>query len=91
MNRPVSPGVVALVLLLLAGVWIAVAPFVLSIQPLGAHWRNSTINDVAVGGALIGVSLLGIVLHVACGLRDLVSAAIEAGPGDTQPEPGPSE
>ncbi len=91
MIRPISPGVFALVLLLLAGAWIAVAPFVLSIQPLGAHWLNSTINDVGVGGVLIGVSLLGIVLHVAFGLRDLVSTATEAGPGDTQPEASSSE
>ncbi len=91
MIRPVSPGVFALVLLLLAGVWVAVAPFVLSIQTLGAGWLNSTINDVAVGSVLIGASLLGIVLHVAFGLRDLVSAATEADPGDLRPEPSPTD
>ncbi len=91
MNRPVSPGVFALVLLLLAGAWIGVAPFFLSIQPLGAHWLNSTINDVAVGGFLITVSLLGIVLHVAFGLRDLVSAATQPDPGEARPEAGASE
>lgn len=91
MSRPVSPGVIALVLLLSAGVWITVAPFVLSIQPLGGSWLNSTINDVAVGGILIGVSLLGIVLHFAFGLRDLVSAVTEAGVDDGRPEMSPSE
>lgn len=91
MTRAFSPGVFALVLLLFAGVWIVLAPFVLSIQPPGAHWLNSTISDVAVGGILIGVSLLGIVIHAALGLRDLVTAATVTEVETTGPEPCTSE
>ncbi len=91
MSRSISLGIVALVLLMLAGVWIAIAPFVLSIQPAGAHWLHSTIDDVATGGVLIVVSLVGIVLHAALGMRDLVSAAIEAGVTDAEVDLSPSE
>lgn len=91
MSRSMSLGIIALVLLLLAGVWITIAPFALSIQPAGAHWLHSTIDDVATGGVLIVVSLIGIVLHAALGTRDLVSAAIEAGVTDTEQELSPAE
>ena len=49
MSRPVSPGIIALILLAGAGAWLVAAPFVLSIQPVGGHWLHSTVDDVATG------------------------------------------
>ena len=54
---------------------VRVSPFVLKAQAVGAAWSAGTINDVAVGGVLIGVSLLGAGATLAFGLRDLVRTA----------------
>ncbi|MEV4104571.1 hypothetical protein AB0J42_30370 [Nonomuraea sp. NPDC049649] len=64
-------GVIALVLLLLAGVWLVAAPFVLGYQPWGAEFTAATVNDLWVGGVLVGVSFLGLVSYAADLLREL--------------------
>ena len=77
MNRAISPGIYALLLTFVAGLWIVISPFVLEHQPAGAGWTRETVNNVAAGALLIGVSLLGVFLYLALALRDAVRAANE--------------
>src|SRR5437763_761846 len=64
-NRAISPGIYALLLTFVAGLWIIISPFVLEHQPAGAGWTRETVNNVAAGALLIGVSLLGVFLYLA--------------------------
>ena len=73
MSRLISPGIYVLALLFIAGIWLAASPFVMQTQPAGIAWSPSTINNVGAGGALIVVSLGGVLLHLGLALRDLVS------------------
>ncbi len=75
MRRLVPPGSLVLFLLLLAGIWLTMSPFVMETQPSGQHWIASTINNVTVGSVLIVVSLLGILAYMALALRDLLREA----------------
>jgi hypothetical protein len=75
MNRLPAPGVITLVLTFIVGLWLVISPFVMKAQAVGAAWSPGTINDVAVGGVLIGVSLLGTGATLALGVCDLVRAA----------------
>lgn len=72
MNRAVSPGVLALLLTFLGGIWLVVSPFALQHQPAGAAWTRETINNVAAGGLLTVVSLLGIAVYLALTLAEVV-------------------
>jgi hypothetical protein len=45
-------------------------------QPAGADWVTSTITNVVTGIALIAVSLAGILLVLALGIRELIDAAM---------------
>lgn len=75
MNRPVSPGVFALLLTFLGGIWLVISPFALQHQPAGAAWTRETINNVAVGGFLTVASLLGIAVYLALTLAEAVRLA----------------
>lgn len=83
-QRIITPGVYGLVLLFLLGVWLVVAPFATQTQPVVGPWELATINDVAVGGVLILVSLLGGLINVALALR----MAILAQENQEEPENG---
>lgn len=65
-------GVTALALLFLAGLWLVAAPFVVGYQPRDAALTPATVNDLWVGGALAGVSFLGLIGYAAALLRELV-------------------
>jgi uncharacterized Tic20 family protein len=78
MSRLIPPGMFILVLTLCAGVWLVVSPFALQSQPVGGAWIASTVNNVATGGVLFAVSLIGILAILALSLRDLVHAAAAA-------------
>src|SRR5690606_9782878 len=65
-------GVTALAPLLLAGLWLVAAPFVVGYQPRDAALTPATVNDLWVGGALAGVSFLGLIGYAAALLRELV-------------------
>jgi hypothetical protein len=71
-TRLISPGIYALAVLFLIGIWLVIAPFALSTQPAGANWQVATIDDIAAGGGLIVVSLLGILVSVALSLSAAV-------------------
>ena len=75
MSRLLSPGVVALLLMMVAGAWMVIAPFAIGFQPTGGAWMTATKNDVAVGGLLLVVALLGTLAYVMFGLKGLVRAA----------------
>jgi cytochrome c oxidase assembly factor CtaG len=71
-KRMLSPGIYGLGLLFLLGIWLVVAPFATQTQPVEGSWQLATINDVAAGGVLILVSLLGGLISVALALREAV-------------------
>ncbi|MGH2494747.1 MAG: hypothetical protein ACRDIV_08575 [Ktedonobacteraceae bacterium] len=75
MRRLVPPGSYVLVLFFLTGIWLAISPFAMTTQPSGQHWIASTVNNVALGGILMVVSLLGILGFMAFALRDLMREA----------------
>ena len=75
MSRFVSPGIVALLLVLVAGAWLIAAPAAIGFQPTGAAWLTATKNDVAVGGFLVVVALVGVLGFLMFALKDLVRAA----------------
>lgn len=72
MRRLLPPGSYVLFLFFLVGIWLAISPFVMGTQPIGAHWIASTINNVAVGTTMIVVSLFGILGYMVFALRDLL-------------------
>jgi len=72
MRRLIPPGSYVLFLFFLTGIWLIMSPFVLTGQPTGQHWIASTINNVAIGGVLMVVSLLGILSYMGLALRDLI-------------------
>ncbi len=75
MRRLVPPGSLVLFLFFLTGIWLTMSPFAMTTQPSGQHWTASTINNVAIGGTLMVVSLLGILAYMALALRDLIREA----------------
>ena len=75
MRRLIPPGSYILLLFFLAGIWVAISPFVMTTQPSGHHWIASTINNVVVGAILMGVSLAGILGYLAFALQDLLREA----------------
>jgi hypothetical protein len=75
MRQLFSLGSLILFLLFLTGIWLVMSPFAMTTQPSGHHWIASTINNVAVGGTLMVVSLFGILAYMILGLRDLIREA----------------
>ncbi len=64
-------AVTALVVVLLAGGWLVVAPFVVGFQAVGAHWTTLTRVDLWLGGGLLGLGFVALVTYVIAGLREL--------------------
>jgi hypothetical protein len=75
MRQLFSPGSLVLFLFFLTGIWVFISPFAMTTQPSGIHWIPSTINNIAVGGVLMIVSLFGILAYMTLGLRDIIRAA----------------
>lgn len=75
MRRLIPPTSAVLFLFFLTGIWLAISPFVMTTQPVGAHWIASTINNVTLGAILIIVSLLGILSYMTFALRDVLHEA----------------
>jgi threonine/homoserine/homoserine lactone efflux protein len=74
----VSPGIFALVLIFLVGIWLVIAPYVMETQQIGAAWSAATIDDIAAGGLLIVASLAGALISIASGLREALNIKEEA-------------
>lgn len=75
MKRVIPAGSYVLFLLFLAGIWVAISPFVMTTQPAGQSWLTSTVNDVVIGVILMVVALFGIVGYMLFALRDLLHEA----------------
>ena len=74
-RRLIPPGSFVLILFFLTGGWLIMSPFAMQTQSSGQHWSASTINNVALGGILMVVSLLGILSFMGFALRDLLREA----------------
>lgn len=55
-------GMVASLIIFLAGGWLILAPFALGYQPYGADWTSQTTNDFATGIPVAVVALASFVL-----------------------------
>ena len=76
MRQRLSPGIYALVLVFIAGVWLAASPFVLQTQPSGGAWIPATINAVASGGVLVVASLVGIGTYSLLAVNSAIRAEV---------------
>jgi len=68
-------GVTCLILLLLGGMWLVAAPFVVGYQPLDKPWSDAIRNDVITGAALAGVSFVALAIYTGDLLRELTHRA----------------
>ena len=75
LRRLIPPGSYVLFLLFLAGIWLAISPFVMTTQPAGSHWIASTVNNVTIGAVMMVVSLLGILGYMLFALGELIREA----------------
>lgn len=57
----------------LIGGWLIAAPFVTGIQPRGERWLTATRDDVACGGALVGLAIVGLLGYLAASTRWLAA------------------
>ena len=71
-------GMVASLLIALAGGWLILAPFALGYQPYGADWASQATNDFATGIPVAVVALIGFVLFFTSLLGALRAAGVLA-------------
>ena len=62
-------------LILLAGLWLVAAPFVLRYQPPHAAWTGITRADVGIGSALAVTGLGGMLAVIAGRVREMYADA----------------
>jgi hypothetical protein len=81
-------GVVGVLAVFAAGVWLVAAPFALGYQPVGAGWTGATKTDVITGGMLAAAGFAGLFGVVAGRVVELYadarSAASLAGTADRE-------
>ncbi len=71
-------GVVGVVAVFLAGVWLVAAPFTLGYQAQGAGWSAATKTDVIVGGLLAVAGFAGTIGVIAGRVGELYADARSA-------------
>jgi hypothetical protein len=71
-------GMVASLLIFLAGGWLILAPFALGYQPYGADWVSQTTNNVATGIPVAVVALVAFALFFASLMGALRTAGVLA-------------
>ena len=71
-------GMVASLIILLAGGWLILAPFALGYQPYGASWDSQTINDFSTGIPVAVVALISFAFFFLSLLGALRAAGILA-------------
>ena len=76
-NHLISPGIYIQVFFFFIGIWLVIAPFAMQTQPAGGSWQDWTINEVAAGGLLIALSLLGTLVPIALALRSAIKGMEE--------------
>lgn len=69
-------GMVASLIVGLAGGWLILAPFALGYQPYGADWVSQTTNDIATGIPVTVVALVSFVLFFTSLLASLRTAGV---------------
>ena len=69
-------GMVASLIIFLAGGWLILAPFALGYQPYGADWASQTTNDFATGIPVAVVALASFVLFFYSLLGSLRAAGV---------------
>ena len=73
-------GMVASLIILLAGGWLILAPFALGYQPYGAGWDSQTTNDFVTGIPVAVVALVSFAFFFFSLLGALRAAGILAAP-----------
>lgn len=71
-------GMVASLIIFLAGGWLILAPFALGYQPSGADWVNQTTNDFVTGIPVAVVALVGFAFFFVSLLGSLRAAGVLA-------------
>jgi hypothetical protein len=69
-------GMVASLIIALAGGWLILAPFALGYQPYGADWTSQTVNDFAMGVPVAVVALISFALFFYSLLGSLRAAGV---------------
>lgn len=64
-------GIVALVLMLLGGAWLAAAPFIVGYQSRGGHWSDGTRNEFFVGVGIMVVAVTALIVFAANALAEI--------------------
>ncbi len=81
--------VVALVVLLLAGIWTFVGPFALGLQPSFSTWNTATRNAMATGGALMVTALGALITYGILAVRQVLASAAQRVDEDRPATPDP--
>jgi hypothetical protein len=76
-------GMVASLVIALAGGWLILAPFALGYQPYGADWTSQTVNNFAMGIPVAVVALISFALF----FYSLLGALRAAGVITARPRP----
>jgi hypothetical protein len=84
-------GMVASLVIFLAGGWLILAPFALGYQTYGADWVSQTTNDFVVGICVAVVALIGFVLFFASLLGSLRAAGVIAARPRSQAVAAPAQ
>ena len=78
-NSKDALGIGILVISLLGGAWLMVAPFLVGYQSRGGHWPEGTRNEFFVGLGLVGLSLTALVVFAGNALAELSHRRVPAG------------
>src|SRR5437868_2777425 len=79
-------GMVASLIILLAGGWLILAPFALGYQPYNAGWASQTTNDFVTGIAVAVVALVAFVFFFMSLIRSLAVAGVVVAQAKAQPQ-----
>jgi hypothetical protein len=71
-RRTTTVAASSLAVLLAAGVWLFLAPFLFDYQSDATAWVTATKNHVATGVVLVGASLVSLLGFVVLAVRDAV-------------------
>ncbi len=83
-------GMVASLIVLLAGGWLILAPFALGYQPYGADWVSQTTNNFVVGICVAVVALISFALFFFSLLGSLRAAGVIAARSRSQAVAAPA-
>ncbi len=79
-------GMVASLVIALAGGWLILAPFALGYQPYGADWASQTVNDFVMGIPVAVIGLISFTLFFYSLLGALRASGVLISPPRPQPQ-----